>query len=496
MTVRKLVLAVLFISATLGLSAQDAAAPAAGGTYRSFTPADQWELGVDLGVPFVSGDLDSKLGFGGGLHVRKSLDHIFSIRVNGLYAKTKNENTAPDQSAEMSWISGSGQLVVALNNLRFDKPNRKVLVNVFAGLGVNKFSTDYKNIPQESDPNTPKSDTYDSNLTGSFEVGAGLGLRISPKFNIGLEYTIISSMGEGADLLDGSNNAGRSVTTFRDYLHFPHLSLNFNLGGMDKKTGAKKSEPLYWANPLAQVSDAITALEARPVYDPTDTDSDGIIDMIDQEKESPAGARVDSKGVTLDSDMDKVLDYKDKEPYSPPGYPVDANGIAQVPRPLNEADVNRIVDAKLANFKLPVQKGLSDWFLPIINFDLNSYDIKYSEYEKLYQVAQVLKNNSDVRIAVTGNTDQSGPEKYNNVLSYNRAKAAIEFLVNQYGISRDRLVLDWAGEANTLVPVKGATQLNRRAEFRVAKAGEADKARPEGPEAGKGRFMGNKASGY
>jgi hypothetical protein len=41
-----------------------------------------------------------------------------------------------------------------------------------------------------------------------------------------------------------------------------------------------------------------------------------------------------------------------------------------------------------------------------------------------------------------------------------------------------------------------SSQLNRRAEFRVAKAGETDKARPEGPEAGKGRFMGNKASGF
>jgi hypothetical protein len=52
MTVRNFVLAVLFISATFGLSAQDAAAPA-GGTYRSFTPADQWELGIHAGVPFI-----------------------------------------------------------------------------------------------------------------------------------------------------------------------------------------------------------------------------------------------------------------------------------------------------------------------------------------------------------------------------------------------------------------------------------------------------------
>ena len=494
MTVRNLVLAVLFISATFGLSAQDAAAPA-GGTYRSFTPADQWELGIHAGLPFIQGDLSSKIGFGGGLHVRKSLDHIFSIRVNALYAQAKSEDTdvSLTRTADMSWFSGSGQLVVTVNNFRFNKPYRKIALNVFAGLGATKFTTDYENVVQENGPSTG---SYKSDLSGTFEVGAGIGFRVSPKFNIGLEYTATSVFGEGADLLDGSNNVGREVTTFRDFLHYPHLTLNFNLGGTDKATGAKKSEPLYWANPLSQVSDAITALEARPVYDPTDTDGDGIIDMIDQEKESKAGARVDTKGVALDSDMDKVLDYNDKEPYSPPGYPVDANGVAQVPKPITEADVNRIVDAKLANFKLPVQKGLSDWFLPIINFDMNSYNIDYSEYEKLYQVAQVLKNNTDVRIAVTGNTDLSGSERHNNVLSYNRAKAAIEFLVNQYGISRDRLVLDWAGETNALVPVKGATALNRRAEFRVAKAGEADKARPEGPEAGKGRFMGNKASGY
>ncbi len=491
MTVRNLVLAVLFISATFSLTAQDAAAPAAG-AYRSFTPADQWELGVDLGVPFVAGDLDSKLGFGGGLHVRKSLDHIFSVRAGALYAKTKSESTAPDRSSEMSWLSGSAQLVVTVNNFRFDKPYRKVALNVFAGLGASKFTTDYTNVLQE-DGNLNGS--YKSNLAGLFEVGAGLGFRVNPKFNIGLEYTATSVFGEGADLLDGSNNFGRDVTTFRDFLHYPHLCLNFNLGGMDKN-GAKKSEPLYWANPMSQVSDAIAALEARPVYDPTDTDGDGIIDMIDQEKESPAGARVDTRGVALDSDMDKVPDYKDKEPYSPPGYPVDANGVAQVPKPITEADVNRIVDAKLANFKLPVQKGLSDWFLPIINFNVNSYNINYSEYEKLYQIAQVLKNNSDIRVAVTGHTDATGSEGYNNVLSYNRAKAAIEFLVNQHGIARDRLVLDWAGEASALVPAKGSSAMNRRAEFSVAKAGQTDKARPDGPEAGKGRFMGNKASGY
>ena len=62
MTVRKLTFALLLTFFGLGLAAQEA-----GSTYRSFTPADQWEVGVDLGTPMVLGDIDAKFpGFGGG----------------------------------------------------------------------------------------------------------------------------------------------------------------------------------------------------------------------------------------------------------------------------------------------------------------------------------------------------------------------------------------------------------------------------------------------
>ncbi len=489
MTVRKISLFVLFIGASLGLNAQDAAT--GGGTYRSLTPADQWELGIHAGTPFIIGDLDPKFpGFGGGLHIRKSLDQVFSVRVSGLYAQMKNEGDGDNRSSETTWISGSGQLVVALNNIRFNKPYRKILVNGIVGVGANNFETDYKNILQAD--GTTKSDTYKGELTGHFELGAGLAFRFSPKFNLGVEYTVHSAFGARADFLDGDDNARSSGTTYRDFLHYPHVSFNFNLGGKDKKTGMKKSEPLYWANPMAMTNDALAALEARPVYDPTDTDGDGIIDAIDQEVSSPANARVDTKGVTLDSDMDKVPDYKDKEPYSPPGYSVDGMGVAQVPKPITEADVNRIVDAKLANFKVPEVKMA--WFFPMINFELNSYSIRRSEYANLYQVAQVMKANPNMKVVVTGYTDAAGSEGYNKVLSYNRAKSAIEYLVAQHGIARDHLILNYGGEMNNIVAAKGSNYTNRRVEFKVA-GSETEQARPEGKEAGKGKFGGNNA-GY
>ncbi|MBK6996691.1 MAG: hypothetical protein IPH31_17845 [Lewinellaceae bacterium] len=69
MMVRKLTFALLLTFFGLGLAAQEA-----GSTYRSFTPADQWEVGVDLGTPMIIGDIKADFpGFGGGLHVRKAL---------------------------------------------------------------------------------------------------------------------------------------------------------------------------------------------------------------------------------------------------------------------------------------------------------------------------------------------------------------------------------------------------------------------------------------
>ena len=493
MTVRKLTFVLLLVAAHIGINAQTPGEVTTGGTYRSFTPKDQVEFGIHLGVPFVAGDLDSKLGFGGGLHLRKSIDHVLSVRVNTMFAKSKNEGSSganDTRTSDVTWIGGGAQVVAALNNIRFDKPNRKILLQGFAGLGVSNFKVNFENINSV----TPSTGDY-SETAPYIDFGGSLGFRVSPKFNVAIEYSVTSVFGNNADRLDGEANVGYNQTSYRDNLHYPNVRLNFNIGGKTKE-GIAKVEPLYWSNPLAGVTEAIVALEARPIYDPTDTDGDGIIDAIDDEDNSPAGARVDSKGVTLDSDGDKVADYKDKEPFSPPGYSVNMDGVAQgTPKYTTEKQVNDIVDAKLANFKLPTQPGLSNWFLPMIYFGDNNFTVRYSEYEKIYQVASVLKQNPDLKIAVIGHTDSRGSEKYNNVLSYNRAKSAIEFLVSQHGIARERLILNWTGEGSPLVPVAGSNGSNRRVEFTVAKD-QVEMPRPEGGEAGRGTFKGNKDAGY
>jgi OmpA-OmpF porin, OOP family len=497
------VLLLTIITGFIGAGNANAQTPGSGGTTTTtntitpLSPDDKWELGIHVGTMLSNGDIKSKPGFGVGGHIRHSLDHVFSLRGNVSAGQFKGDDRPKSaRKHSTTYAEVGGQAVITINNLRFNRPVRRVNLNVFLGVGANTFKTKYENIPDFPASSGPAPNgTFKGGINGNFNGGAGIAYRISPRVNISVEETANIGFGKSADYIDGDPNNAFTLTSYRDIVHYMHVGLNFNLG---IKKG--QSEPLYWINPMSTLQTDIAELKARPVYDPTDTDGDGIIDAIDQEKTSPAGARVDTRGVTLDSDSDGLADFKDKEPYSPPGYKVDAMGVAQIPKEpkLTEADVNKIVDGKLAGFKPAAQQsqGIIDWFLPMIHYDLDRYDIRRVEYENLFQVAQVMKQNPSIRVVVAGHTDKLSGNNYNNVLSYNRAKAAIDFLVATHGVSRDRLLLNWGGEDKGLVPSSGNSLMNRRVEFRVADGSDTEMGRPEGPKAGKGSFKGNKDAGY
>lgn len=463
----------------------------------SYTPKHMWEVGLHGGYAFNSGDLDIAPGFGAGLHVRRAFDHIFSIRIDGQYfAVNSDAPTAGYPFSEFSAtsIGGSAQAVVTLNNFKFDKPVRKVNLYVFGGPGAGLISL--KGMPTAGGPEVDLVDERNLNSIGFNAVaGAGIALRISPKFNIGLEHKAIVPFGKSADLFDGFQNVGSTATSFRDIPNYTNLRFNFNIGD-----ASELAEPLYWVNPLNQVIDELTELKARPVLDLTDADNDGIIDMLDQEADTPEGAPVDTRGVALDSDGDGVKDYEDSEPYSMPGLTVDSRGVAQMPAYMTQPEVEDLVNGKLAAYQRTedASRGsMEDWFLPMIHFNLNSYTIRKADYGHLKNVAAVMRANSSMRVVVQGYTDKLASDDYNRVLSYNRAKSAKEYLVNRYGISPDRLIIQYKGKEDVLVPTSSGNFMNRRVEFSVAKGGESEMGMPSGPRAGQGTFFsGSRDAGY
>ncbi len=459
------------------------------------TPKYAWEVGLSGGHAMLTGDVAFLPSWGAGFHVRRALDYVFALRFDGTYMQLKGDtkdgpitylDTQEGYVHTTTFAEASGQLVMTLNNLRWDKPVHKVNLYVFAGAGASYSVTaiDFKNDQLQDLPDIEIKNARDfGNIGPIMNGGAGISFRLSPAINISFEHKATMLFSRRADYLDGFS-AG-----FRDIVQYSNLRLNFNL----RKKGAL-AEPLYWVNPLDVVLTDISELKERPVLDLTDSDGDGVIDMLDQDNDTPAGAPVDTRGLPLDSDADGVPDYKDVEPYSPPATRVTSDGKA-VEGPgkyVTEEELEKVV----AHQAQQNSGSIAAWFLPTIHFNPDSYTVRYADYPAIESVARVMKANPDIKVVVKGFTDKTASSEYNRMLSYMRAQAAVDLLTNQYDIPRERLLIQYAGEDEPLVPVSGSNYINRRVEFFVAGPEDTEMERPEGKPAGKGSYRGQKESDY
>ncbi len=424
----------------------------------SATPKHMWELGLHTGGAYGFTDIKGKLGLGGGFHLRKAIDYVFSLRGDVHFKKFNFENTS-DGKVETGSFQTELQLLVSLNNLNWGgNGKRKTNVFAFTGGGATHIKAEVKN-----SINPYLVDRNDWMTHGS--VGFGMAFRVSERVNLGLETKVMMFFGKNADLHDGIDRRNNDVTSYTS------VRLNFNLGNK-----SNRSEPLYWVNPLDVFMKDISELKARPVFDMTDTDGDGIIDILDQEVNTPANVAVDTRGIALDSDGDGIPNYQDEDPYVPSG----TKYIKESERGFPTYDeVNDLIDKKLTGHLSSQENDAINWFFPIIHFNVDNYKVRFVDYGNLSNVAKVMKANSNMKIVVTGFTDKTASEYYNLVLSYKRALATIEHLVKVHGISRDRFILQYTGEESSLVPSLGSTIMNRRVEFRAAIAGDREMAKPE-----------------
>ncbi|NND06357.1 MAG: OmpA family protein [Saprospiraceae bacterium] len=541
-------------------------------------PKSMWELGVHAGYSFISGDVEAPVwaGAGLGLHLRKAINYTLSVRFNGWFTRSKGfdarslnpatlrserlyrfrennaiegyvNNRAPvHRNYQTSILGGSAEAVLNIGNMLFHAERTDWNVYAVAGIGLNIPTTkvdllngsvlyNFESVAQGLDLTTRDGRKESRKrlkdlLDGDYETdggvandvialgdkksvlphlnfGLGVSRRINERINIGLEYQVLVS---DSDLYDGFEfRTPQDESTNLDIPHYFSIRVGINLGDFSKRT-----EPLYWLNPLSGPLGDLAEVKARPILDLTDTDGDGIIDMLDQEVASPDGAPVDTRGIVLDSDADGVADYEDAEPYSVAGYEVDSRGVAQVPDPgyLNEDDVNEIVNQKISNIR-------TDWFLPMVHFDLDKYYVKPEFYGQLHQIATVLKQHPNINLVARGYADARNPDEYNDVLSYKRADAAVSFLMDRYDLPRQRFLIQYAGEDNPLIPdlpeshaidkrLEMQQYLNRRVEFQIANPDDREMDLPEGidPEKiGSGtpgssrpgtKYSGNRNSGY
>ncbi len=479
---------------------------------------NMWQVAINTGSLRVAGDVRSEWGYGFGLHVRKAVGYTVSLRgrysigdaygldaapsggiafnpavngVNNPVADYYNE-TSGYGSAYLNYRNRMHDFgldaLININNLKFHTEQTFFAPYLLFGVGAMTYNTtadqvdangnayDYEAGPSgntqaqlkyvknilDRDYETEAQDNTNSHFTFNgqaanvtLSAGLGLGFRLTNRVEVGLEHRMTYT---GDDLLDGvrftserTYEGPKSIPTQgTDMIHYTSFIVGVNLG-------KNAQEPSWYVNPLSYTYDYLSYLEEKTNFQ--DTDEDGVPDLWDQELDSPEGAVVDTKGITKDSDGDGCPDHEDEEPFSSPQFPI-VDCKTQWPQPLSEERVIELIK----------ENAIDGWFLPSIHFETNKSAILAEFYDDMQYVGEMMNRYKNLRVDVIGHTDSRASEQYNLGLSQRRAEAAVNFLVENYGVSRDRFNIRYEGESNELI--KGGRSekemyMNRRVEFKV-----------------------------
>ncbi len=123
-------------------------------------------------------------------------------------------------------------------------------------------------------------------------------------------------------------------------------------------------------------------------------------------------------------------------------------------------DINFVLNQMLKNVEYKIEN---------IYYDLDKYDLRPESIVELDKIVALLKANPEVAIQINSHTDERASGEYNRVLSNNRAKSVVDYLILQ-GISSSRLA--WQGWGKTAMVYQHARnedehQANRRTTFNI-----------------------------
>lgn len=472
-------------------------------------PRNQWELGIKAGVFNILGDVPSHFPTPGfGVHVRKALGYVFSLRAEYTYGMASGINWRPrsygfgQQWTNAGYMPGTDVVydnykskvqnlslegVITLNNIRFHRGKAGMVVYGLIGIGGLVYDTKtnvltdgnakynfgavttsgYKDrketIRKVRDildagsynveaPSESKAKLFGHPFRLAGTVGAGIAFKLNDRLNLAIEDRIALMNDDFADGVAYQNtalqpNTARVLTPSKDLFNMLSVGLNINLG-------SKSVQPLWWVNPLDYAYSELNSPKhmkiPKPVLD--DADGDGVPDQFDMEPNTPAGAPVDSHGVSRDTDGDGVPDYKDKELITPTVcQPVDADGVGKCPCPDESCFDGVMMKRGGAN-----ACGIGD--LPSISFSNKAFKVSKDAEAVLSNVADRLRQNPNCRIVVTSYTCE--PSKSSQQLSWDRVNTVINYLVEKQGISSDRLIFKYGetgGDCNT-VDLRSAEQ--------------------------------------
>lgn len=363
------------------------------------------------------------------------------------------------------------------------KPVKPRIFALYNKIGIGLWRGE-SNIYNVSDDLPIKNSSYLRGYTNKFTeavfpLTTGMKFKVSKAFDVGMEATFVFSNSDKLDAFNFQNSysvlTGQTVNSLSKVNRDAYLYVNMNFTYKFGRIGSQ-AEHVEWVNPMSMIMVYQEANKPEPVV-LLDTDEDGVLDIVDEEPNTPKGAKVDTKGRTLDSDGDGCPDHLDPEPYSNPRFPI-VNCMNVIDTPKVVIEKTEVKTNTIETIKETVKETIKDdWKLTSIYFDYNKYAITTAGATELKQIANVMKSKPNLIVEVQGHTDTRGSMAYNQKLSENRVNAAINYLVKNFGIKESRFKRLPLGMIDPTV--KDATtesqhQINRRVDFKPVNMKEGE----------------------
>lgn len=260
-----------------------------------------------------------------------------------------------------------------------------------------------------------------------------------------------------AELSDLKNKSGLQAQKI--------AALTLSTGELDKLKNAYKD--------LASKKEALNSKLAKVT---ADSDKDGILDSVDKCPESPAGSQVNSLGCPADADKDGISDSKDECPTSPLNSKVNDKGCPVIAT--QDKDNDGVVDtrdmcpaskagATVNEFGCTASENIT---LKGVTFRTASARLTNASSPILDAAAKTLKSNPDLKIEISGHTDNQGEDSKNLRLSQVRANTVMIYLIRQ-GVAAQNLTAIGYGETEPVASNETAEgrAANRRVELKILK---------------------------
>jgi outer membrane protein OmpA-like peptidoglycan-associated protein len=103
-----------------------------------------------------------------------------------------------------------------------------------------------------------------------------------------------------------------------------------------------------------------------------------------------------------------------------------------------------------------------------IYFETGKSVLRPESFDELDQVLRFLENNPEMKLEISGHTDNTGSLRINQKLSRDRAKAVVDYLVAG-GVPVEMLVYEGYADTQPVAPndTPEGREKNRRVEFKV-----------------------------